>query len=290
MEEHRFVPGPRIARARKKRLIMRPVREVGIIRDKPDLDGMTFNKQIRVLGLAGSPTSIPTTLFRDHVGQLARRHPEAVMGINGKYLLHALDAGEIEACCEEVFGIDTTGPTVQIDPELTEIALSEACASLSDAARHGARIIFASSRPASTLSLFAELARMCADAGAEILDLFANTSEFIADGRRGRRITWIDSVGVLTDGASILATNDARVADDLIFHLSRPDIVVADHIFAGAAVTNGYPTLAFTSLESLAVAVATVPEPRSISIPISLSAPSSRYGIVANYAKSFFAS
>lgn len=289
MDEHQFVPGPAIMRVRKKRQrIVRPTREVGAIIDRPDTESMTVVQELIAMGLAGRKTAVSTQVFRDSVGQLARRNPESTMGISGKYFLHALDAGSIEDGAAEVFGVDTSQPTVKIDPELLEIALDEACERLSEAAEKGARIIFACSRPAATLPLFIELARLCSEAGGEILQSYDNTSSFIADGRKDRRITWNGAVGVITDGQSLLATNDAKAADDLFFHLPRPDIVVADHIFAGASLTNGLPTIAFTGLDSLAVAIASIPEKRCLAVPMSLSQPSTHYGVIANYAKSYF--
>lgn len=289
MDSHRFVPGPpRINLRKKHRKIIRPLREVGAIIDKPDLESMTFIQQLIKMGLAGRKTSISTQVFRDNVSGLARRLTTSTMGISGKYFLHALDSGSIEQCAEEVYGIDTTEPGVFIDPELTMIALDEACARLADAASKGAKIIFASSRPAATLPLFIELAKISKEIGGEILQSFDNTSAFVSDGRKGRHFTWSGSVAVVTDGESLISCNDAKAADDLLFHLPRPDLVVADHIFAGAALTSGFPTIAFTGLESLAVAVASVPENHCLAIPISINQPSTHYDIIANFAKSYF--
>lgn len=289
MDSHKFVPAPPKLFVRKKqRRIIRTTREVGTIIEKPDTESMTFVQELKTMGLAGSRSSISTNIFRDRVGQLARRHSGATMGINGKYLLHALDAGDIENCAVEVFGVDPTQPKVFIDPELTSIALDEALEKIAESARSGASMIFASSRPASTMPFMIELARLSKEAGARILESFDNTSEFIVDGRRGRSLTWCSSVAVVSDGGSLLATDDAKAADDLLFHLPRPDLVVADHIFAGAALTNGYPTIAFAGLDSLAVAVASLPERHCLTVPMNLDQACSHYEIIANTAKSYF--
>jgi hypothetical protein len=289
MESHEFVPAPpKLVLKKKKRRIIRPTREVGAIFERPDTESMTFVQQLVAMGLTGRKTAISTQVFRDDVGQLARRHRDATMGISGKYLLHALDSGDIEKAAAEVFGIDTTQARVSIDPELTMIAIDEAFDRLSEASHQGARMIFATSRPASMLPLMIELAKLARETGAQVLDSFDNSGKFIADGRKDRHLTWCSSVGVVTDGTSLLATNDANSGEDLLFHLPRPDIVIADHIFAGAALTSGYATIAFTGLESLAVAVASVPESQCLSVPISLSAPSSHYEVVAENARSYF--
>ena len=289
MEDHRFVPGPAGFRfKRKPKRIIRPLRQVRSFSIRPDLDSLTFEQQLKRLGLTGSKTSLSTQIFRDSIGQLARREPNATMGISPKYLIHALDSGAIEECLEEVFGTDASRPVVHIDLELTMIALDEAFEKISSAAKKQAKIIFATSRPASMLPLMIELARLSQECGAEILYSYDNTSSFVADGRKDRALTWSGQVGVVTDNKSLLETNDAKVADDLIFHLPRPDLVVADHIFAGASLTAGYPTVAFASLESIAVAVASVPEPSALAVPISLTRPSSHYEVIANFARAYF--
>ena len=249
---------------------------------------MTFSQSLIKMGICGKRTSVSTQVFRDRVGQLARRNPESTMGISGKFLLHALDSGSIEECAQEVFGIDTSNHSVFIDPELTMIALDEAFDKIANAASNGAKIIFASSRPAATLPLFIEIARLSESVGANILQSFDDTSSFIADGRKGRHFSWSGGVAVMSDGESILASNDAKAADDLFFHLPRPDLVVADHIFAGASITCGFATVAFTGLESLAVAVASVPENNCLAVPMSLSRTGNHYEIIANFAKSYF--
>lgn len=289
MDSHKFVPAPPKLFVRKKpRRILRPIREVGRIIGHPDIEEMSFEQQIKKLGLAGSRTGISTSAFRDSVGQLARRHKDATLGINPKYLLHALDSGEIENCAKEVYGIETKKSKVAIDPELTTIAFQEMFEKLLEASLGGAKIIFASSRPASTMPLFIDLASLCSNAGAEILDSFSNTSSFIVDGRKDRQLTWVSSVGVVTHEGSLLSTNDANIADELIFHLPRPDLVVADHVFAGAALTNGFPTIALAGLESLAVAVASLPEQNCLAVPVAIDKPCNNYCIITNQAKSLF--
>lgn len=288
MDSHQFVPGPRINVRKKPRRIVRPTREVGAIETTPDLESLSFLQQLVSMGIAGKKTAISTQLFRDYVGQLARRHPESTMGIGGKYLIHALDAGAIEDGATEIFGIDPTMQKVFIDPELTMIAIDEACELISDAASKGAKMIFATSRPAAMLPLFIELARLARESGAQILESFDNTSSLIADGRKGRHFTWCGSVAVLSDGESLLSTNDAKAADDLLFHLPRPDLVISDHIIAGASLTNAYKTVAFAGLNSLAVAIASIPEKSCLTVPMHLEQPSTHYSIIANYAKTFF--
>jgi Phosphatase len=46
------------------------------------------------------------------------------------------------------------------------------------------------------------------------------------------------------------------VAEEWLFTLARPDIVVADHTYAGVAVAAGLEVVAFADLDAVALAVA----------------------------------
>lgn len=291
MADQSFVPAPPKVRVRKApRKILRTTRPANEIVEKPDLSGISFQNKLIELKLAGKQTGMSTQIFRDAITNLVRRNSASTMGINPKYLLHALDAGQIEECATEVYGVDLSKNKIHINAELCEIAIDEAAGRLLDASVNGAKIIFASSRPSATLALFSRLAGLSQEFGATIIDSFTNTSKTIIDGRKGRNLTWCEKVAAVSDEEtmSLLGTNDVKIGDDLFFHLPRPDLVVADHVFAAAALTSGFPTISFVGLESLAVAVASVNEKNDLSVPISLSRPTSHYEIIFDYFEDFF--
>lgn len=291
MTEQSFVPAPPRVKIRKApSRILRTTRPVNEILERPDLNSISFQNKLIELKLAGKNSGISTHIFRNAVANLARRHVDSTMGIKPKYLLHALDHQQIEDIAEELFGIDMTKNKIYIDAELCEIAIDEASERLLDAASRGAKMIFASSRPGSTLALFSRLAGLAQEYGATIIDSFTNTSKTIVDGRNGRNLTWCEKVAVVSDEEtmSLLGTNDTKISDDLFFHLARPDLVVTDHVFAAGAITSGYPTISFIGLDSLAVGVASSNEKLDLSVPINLNRPSSHYEMVYDYFEDFF--
>ena len=75
-------------------------------------------------------------------------------------------------------------------------------------------------------------------------------------GPGGRRVRWIDHVAVLTDGAALLADVSVEATEEWLFTLARPDLVVADHLFAGVASACGIEVVAFADLDAVALAVA----------------------------------
>ena len=75
-------------------------------------------------------------------------------------------------------------------------------------------------------------------------------------GLSGRRVRWIDKVAVLTDGAALLGDDSVDAANEWLFTLARPDLVVCDRTYAGVAVATGLEAVAFADLDGIALAVA----------------------------------
>jgi hypothetical protein len=75
-------------------------------------------------------------------------------------------------------------------------------------------------------------------------------------GPRGSRLWWVDRVAVLTDHESLLGDQGTDAADELLFTLPRPALVVADRSFAGVAAAQGIEVVAFADLDAVALAVA----------------------------------
>ena len=71
-----------------------------------------------------------------------------------------------------------------------------------------------------------------------------------------RSLWWVDGVAVVTDGVSLLADLDGACADDWLFAVGRPDLVIADRGFAAAAVGAGLETIAFADVDAVILGVA----------------------------------
>ena len=123
--------------------------------------------------------------------------------------------------------------------------------------RSGARIAFATAQPASLLGVHAALARLARAAGGTIDDA-EDTGPLRVDGRTGRFLRWIDGVAVVTDGSSLLATSGADAAEEWMFLVGRPSLVVADGPFAAAAVDAGVEVVAFAGLDRVDLAIPAV--------------------------------
>ena len=75
--------------------------------------------------------------------------------------------------------------------------------------------------------------------------------------RRPRRwLWWHGGVAAVSDGEQLLADESIEAADEWLFAVGRPGLVVADHAFAGLAAQAGLDTWALADLDAPALAVA----------------------------------
>ena len=118
--------------------------------------------------------------------------------------------------------------------------------------RGGGRIAFATTRPASLLPVYRRLVARAGAAGADVL----HADETATFGPTSRRVRWVDKVAVLTDGAALLGDDSVDAAQEWLFTLARPELVVCDRTYAGVAVASGLEAVAFADLDAVALAVA----------------------------------
>ena len=190
---------------------------------------------------------------RDEVlGTMRRIEHGAPSALCGLAPFTGLARAQIAAAVEFVYGWEGDGPRARIAPSHTIDGFTAAATRVLEVARGGGRLAFATARPAALLQLYRRLAARAAAEGAEVL-AGEESSSF---GPSGRRIRWIDQVAVLTDGAALLADDAVDAAEEWLFTLARPDIVVADHVYAGVASSSGLEVVAFADLDAVALAVA----------------------------------
>ncbi|MCA1831950.1 MAG: phosphatase [Actinobacteria bacterium] len=84
---------------------------------------------------------------------------------------------------------------------------------------------------------------------------------------RGNRVRFFDGVGVLADGANLYHTHHSWPMERLLEH-SDPELVLADHGFAGAAIAQGVETLAFNDINDPSLSVAKARGMTQIVVPL----------------------
>jgi hypothetical protein len=194
-----------------------------------------------------------TRLGRDEIvgtmRRLAHGAPATRLGLPP---FDALENRHVEIAMAEIFGWVGDGPRARIAPSRTVDGFTAACERILEVATARGRIAFATTRPASLLPLYRRLVARAGAAGADVLA----ADETGVVGLSGRRVRWIDKIAVLTDGAALLGDDSVDAANEWLFTLARPDLVVCDRTYAGVAVATGLEAVAFADLDALALAVA----------------------------------
>jgi hypothetical protein len=189
---------------------------------------------------------------RDEVkGTMRRVEQGAPSALFGLPPFPGITREQVAAAVELVFGWDGDGPRARIAPARTVDGFTAAVARVLEVARGGGRIAFATARPAALLQLYRRLAARAAAEGATVLA----SDETASFGPTGRRVRWVDQIAVVTDGAALLADDSVEAAKEWLFTLARPDLVVADHGYAGVAAAAGLEVVAFADLDAVALAI-----------------------------------
>ncbi|NQX12201.1 phosphatase [Microbacteriaceae bacterium VKM Ac-2855] len=162
----------------------------------------------------------------------------------------------------------------RIDAALTVARLDAYRRRLAAAVRADELILFATAHPATLMDVYRELIRR---SGARAVDVnalpFAKPDGIRVDLADPHLYLW-QTGGVVAAyrGGSLLHTHAAEPMNALLDALEaagvRPDLVVADHGWAGAAGRRGYPTIAIADCNDPAVFVAEAQGSIEIVVPI----------------------
>lgn len=200
----------------------------------------------------------------DHYRSLANRDPYHLFGLTlsdgwsyrDVLALMAKSAGVVADPAHRE-GQDT------IDPDRTIDALEKMGDRIAAAlAVPGARILVATGHPTGLLVVHLALAELAVRRGATLLTPAEGWTYWGSTFGRKRRIRYLRSVAMLDDRGGFVHTHDAAPMEAMLSELSGsvgptgsaeptgptgswPDLVIADHGWAGAAGEAGVPTVAF---------------------------------------------
>lgn len=212
----------------------------------------TPTQQLRAQHVFGTHAGLGREELKARLKRVVAGEAEALLGLapfEGATLESAFAAITVH------LGYEEHGANVAIDGRVTMDRMREAIARIRDVAHHRGTVAVATSRPAAMLGLLQALACLAEVDGAEVLGL-ARTAPFKADGRSNRRLWWYGGVAAISDGESIVPVRRPDAAQEWLFLLGRPDLVVADGAFAGVALAAGIETVAFADLDDAALALA----------------------------------
>lgn len=145
-----------------------------------------------------------------------------------------------------------------IDPEHTISRLITGYHRLEAAAHARHRLLFATAHPGSMLRFCQLLAEHFGDRGAQLVRL---QQPVPAPDRR-----WLDDLGgviVLSDEGNLMHTHAPNGMKEFIA-AHKPDIILADHAFAVAAINSGRPTIAVFDVDDPAIPVLAQAHPDTV--------------------------
>ena len=204
--------------------------------------------------IAGDACSHDRPNVRWKIERLVDGDPDLQFGLSG---LHGFTQEEVLGMMAEEAGFDPdptlrTGP-ICIDPNLVLEGCERAGERLAAAAARGERVILATGHPAGLLLLYMATARLVEDAGATLLRP-AQDVQWRENGRH-RQVRYFHGVAALTDRGSTIHTHGAGPMQRMLEE-ARPDLVFADHGFAGAAIQAGIDTISIADVNDPAPVVA----------------------------------
>jgi hypothetical protein len=163
----------------------------------------------------------------------------------------------------------------RIDPELTLDGLDRMASHLSRVARRGARVVVATGHPAGLLPVHLAAAAALRAAGATVLTPGAgwgyetNTRA----GRVTRTIRYVQDVAMVSTRGELNHTHSARPMEAVLEALASagegpPDLVLADHGWAGAAGEAGVTSVGFADSNDPALFIGEDEGKVAVSVPL----------------------
>lgn len=218
----------------------------------PDIDPSEAAAALVAGGVAGPHRSHPRSATVAKIHSMLADDVEARFGIPGieshspQQVIDAL--GELTGCSTDLndrLGDDT------IDPRRTVAAIGASAERLAAEAARGSRLLCVTGHPTGLLEHHIRVLDAYRIAGGKVVTPFE--SERFAP---RAEIRYVGGVGMLCDGARLLHTHSSAPMEALLERSERPDLVLGDHGFAGAAIAAGIPVIAIMDINDPALAVA----------------------------------
>jgi hypothetical protein len=177
-----------------------------------------------------------------------------------------------------------------IDVELTLDALDRFAARLKKAAEKSQRVLLATGHPTALFAVHLELAAALRKAGCEIVEAGAGWSYQASAqvGRKRRAIAYFGGVGVTAEGSALVHTHSARPIRAALASLAAegspmPDLVVADHGWAGGAGQAGIDAIGFADSNDPALFIGEAEGLVSVVVPLDDGIAPRHYGPMTRY-------
>ncbi|GIH22450.1 putative phosphatase [Acrocarpospora phusangensis] len=240
-------------------------------------------EQLIITRVAGE-VATPRDNNLDHYRSLAVGDPHYLLGLTFEgawtykdvLALMAKSAGVV-ADPDHRYGQDT------IDPERT-VAATEAMGDRIAAAlsRPGTRFALATGHPTGIMVIHLALAGFLAARGATVISPAEGWTYQPGSFGRRRRIRYVGDVALLDDGGALVHTHDSTPMRAMLAE-ERPDFVIADHGWAGAAGEAGIETVAFADSNDPGLFVGEAEGKIAVTVPLDDNVLPRYYGPLTRY-------
>jgi hypothetical protein len=207
-------------------------------------------------GVAG-PAGHPHHNVFGNIRMLVEHDPDKLFGLSD--MPEPFGFEDIVRIVGEASGVPIDALATEGSPDIDAGAVLDACEAMGErlaaAARDHERVLFATGHPGDLDPLYGSIAELVASSGALIVRPAGAESWWDADAHHEWTIAYHGAVGMVTDGERPRHTHRPD-AMERMFAEDRPDLVVADHGFAGAAIQAGVETLSIADVNDPALIVA----------------------------------
>lgn len=250
---------------------------------------MNLEQSLRETRIAGD-VNTPRASNTDHARQFAEGNPYHLFGLPP---LRAWSYEQVVALMAEKVGIDpdpdrTTGADT-IDPALTAAALHRLRDHLWRFAASGGSVLLATAHPTGLLEIHLALARLLRDAGATLLRPAVGASVVVDPDPRMSplHLRYVGHVGVYSGWGGLHHSHSSEgmtaMLDELHADGIRPDLVIADHGFAGAAAADGLDVLSFADSNDPGLFVGEAEGRIRVTVPLDDNVQPHLYGPVVDF-------
>jgi hypothetical protein len=206
-------------------------------------------------GVAG-PAGHPHDNVFGNIRKLVEHDPDKLFGLSGIPEPYGFE--DVVRLVGDAAGVRIDELATEGSPDIDPGTVLDACGALGErlaaAARDRERVLFATGHPGDLDPLYGSIADLVEEHGARPVHPAAGGGWH--DGRLGDvSIAYHGAVGMVTDGERPRHTHGPEGMRRMLAD-GRPDLVVADHGFAGAAIEAGVETVSFADVNDPALIVA----------------------------------
>ncbi len=229
------------------------------------LDEHVIERRLTKLRLAGPELSHSRQNNVEAATRLTNSDPYVTFGIKQVIEYVQQQALEPNAALKMIAGITKCSQDISytegrgyISPSSTIKGLKATAAAIRRVGQEHGSVLFATGHPGSMIDYYTELAKLVRELGGHVLDLARG--QIVHQGIDQDHVHVVDSVNCvafLSDTCSALHCHDSRPMELMLNDATKmPDLVIADHGFAGEAINRGIPTLAVMDTNDPGLAVA----------------------------------